>query len=39
LDFTGLCYEIKKLKPLDADKIKDNQHVVAANVGDKPASN
>ena len=25
-------YEIKKLKPLDTDKIKDNQHVVAANL-------
>ena len=25
-------YEIKKLKPLDADKIKDSQHVTAANV-------
>jgi len=32
-------YEIKKLKPLDTDKIKDSQHVIAANVGDKPASN
>src|SRR5215469_16227805 len=32
-------YEIKKLKPLDADKIKDGQHVVAANVGEKQASN
>jgi hypothetical protein len=26
-------YEIKKLKPLDADKVKDNQHVIAANLG------
>jgi len=25
-------YEIKKLKPLDADKVKDTQHVVAANM-------
>ena len=25
-------YEIKKLKPLDSDKIKDSQHVVAANL-------
>jgi len=25
-------YEIKKLKPLDADKVKDNQHVIAANL-------
>jgi hypothetical protein len=24
-------YEVKKLKPLDADKVKDNQRVVAAN--------
>lgn len=26
-------YEIKKLKPLDAEKVKDSQHVVAANMG------
>jgi hypothetical protein len=26
-------YEIKKLKPLDSDKVKDTQHVVAANLG------
>ena len=25
-------YEIKKLKPLDGDKVKDSQHVVAANL-------
>lgn len=25
-------YEIKKLKPLDADKIKDSEHVVTANL-------
>jgi len=25
-------YEIKKLKPLDADKIKDSEHVIAANI-------
>ena len=25
-------YEIKKLKPLDADKVKDNQHVVVADL-------
>jgi hypothetical protein len=24
-------YEVKKLKPLDADKVKDNQRVIAAN--------
>jgi hypothetical protein len=28
-------YEIKKLKPLDADKVKDSQHVIAANLGTK----
>lgn len=27
-------YEIKKLKPLEADKIKDSEHVIAANVGE-----
>ena len=26
-------YEIKKLKPLDADKVKDREHVSAAQVG------
>lgn len=26
-------YEIKKLKPLDGEKIKDTQHVIAANTG------
>lgn len=25
-------YEIKKLKPLDADKVKDSQHVIATNI-------
>jgi hypothetical protein len=25
-------YEIKKLKPLDADKVKDTQHVIAASL-------
>ena len=28
-------YEIKKLKPLDAGNIKDNEHVVAANLEGK----
>lgn len=27
------AYEIKKLKRLDSDKIKDSEHVVAANAG------
>lgn len=26
-------YEIKKLKPLDSDKVKDSEHVIAANLG------
>jgi hypothetical protein len=28
-------YEIKKLKPLDADKVKDSQHVIAATLETK----
>lgn len=28
-------YEIKKLKPLEADKVKDSQHVVIANLETK----